>query len=166
MKEIERQFLCRPVTSEALGGAREVVRIRQGYLTTDDPAVRVRLRNDDWILGVKAGHGLVREEVEVAVDGEAGRTLMGIAGDRRLEKTRYLLGPWELDVFDGKLEGLVVLEIELEREDAPTPPLPPGIDVIREVTGRPGYRNQALAGLSPTEARRFVDELYGPGSPE
>ncbi len=165
MKEIERQFLCRPVAPEALGGAREAVRIRQGYLTTDDPAVRVRLRNDDWILGVKAGQGLVREEVEVSVDAEAGRTLMVVAGDRRLEKTRYLLGPWELDVFSGKLEGLVLLEIELDREDAPTPPLPPGVEVIQEVTGRSGYRNQALAGLSPTEARRFIDQLYGPGTP-
>jgi CYTH domain-containing protein len=166
LKEIERQFLCRPMASEALDGAREAVRIHQGYLTTGDPAVRVRLWNEDWILGVKAGHGLVREEVEVSVDAEAGRTLMAIAGDRRLEKTRYLLGPWELDIFGGKLEGLVVLEIELERENAPTPPLPPGVEVIREVTGRAGYRNQALAGLSPTEARRFVAELYGPPTPE
>ncbi len=108
---------------------------------------------------MKAGQGLVRDEVEVTVDAEAGRVLMAMAGDRRLEKTRYLLGPWELDVFSGKLEGLVVLEVELTREDAPTPPFPAGVEVTREVTGSSAYRNQALAGLSATEARRLVAEL-------
>ena len=166
MKEIERQFLCRGVDGTVLDGADGVVRIRQGYLTSGEPAVRVRRKNDAWVLTVKTGGGLVREEVEVDVDPESGLALMEMAGESRLEKTRYLIGPWELDVFEGKLQGLIVLELELPAEDAPTPPFPQGIDVIRDVTGTAEYRNQVLAAMPAAEARALVDRLYGPGGPE
>ena len=166
MKEIERQFLCRSVDRVVLDGADGVVRIRQGYLTSGQPAVRVRRKNDAWVLTVKTGGGLVREEVEVDVDPESGLSLMEMAGESWLEKTRYLIGPWELDIFEGKLHGLIVLELELPSEDAPTPPFPRGIDVNREVTGTAGYRNQVLAALPADEARALVDRLYGPGGPE
>ena len=32
-------------------------------------------------------------------------------------KIEYQLKTWEIDVFEGKLEGLVIAEIELEKED-------------------------------------------------
>jgi CYTH domain-containing protein len=159
LKEIERQFLCRSVALEVLAGADRSLSIQQGYLTEGDPAVRVRLRDGDWILTVKSGMGLVREEVEVPIDADAGRALMAMAGERRLEKTRHLIGPWELDVFHGKLDGLIVLELELESEHAPTPDFPAGIEVLTEATGRSEYRNQALAGLSPPAAARLVERL-------
>ena len=159
MKEIERQFLCRAVDARVLHEADGVLRMVQGYLTTDDPAVRVRRKNATWVFTVKTGSGLVREEVEVEIDAESGEALLDMAGERRLEKTRYLVGPWELDVFEGKLAGLIVLELELPDEDAPTPPFPDGIDVAREVTGTSGYRNQALAGLDPTAAADLVRAL-------
>lgn len=164
MKEIERQFLVRSVAPSALDGADEVLAISQGYLTEGDPAVRVRRRGRAWILTVKSGSGLVREEVEVGLDEASGHALLEIAGERRLEKTRYRIGPWELDVFGGKLEGLVVLEVELPHENAPTPPFPAGVDVIREVTGTSEYRNQALAGLSWDEARDLAAALEEGGS--
>jgi CYTH domain-containing protein len=166
VKEIERQFLCRSVEGTVLDGADGVVRIRQGYLTAGDPAVRVRKTNDAWVLTVKSGGGLVRDEVEVDIDPESGVALMEMAGETRLEKSRYLIGPWELDVFEGKLDGLIVLELELPTEDAPTPPFPPGIVVAREVTGTAEYRNQVLAALSMSEARALVVGLYDPGAPE
>lgn len=161
MKEIERQFLCRAVDPAALTRADAVLTIEQGYLTADDPAVRVRRRNEDWILTVKTGRGLVREEVEAEIDRAAGQALLVMAGERRLEKIRYRIGAWELDLFAGKLEGLILLEVELPGEDAPTPPYPQGVDVIREVTEKSEYRNQVLAGLTPEEARRLVEGLKG-----
>ncbi|MGH1570428.1 hypothetical protein ACRAWG_06855 [Methylobacterium sp. P31] len=65
---------------------------------------------------------------------------------RRLEKTRYRVehagAVWEVDVFGGALAGLILAEIELEREDQPVV-LPSWIE--REVTDDARYRNSRLA---------------------
>lgn len=66
--------------------------------------------------------------------------------DRRLEKTRYRVAHagamWDVDVFGGELAGLILAEIELEREDQPVV-LPPWVE--REVTDDARYRNSRLA---------------------
>ena len=66
-----------------------------------------------------------------------------------LEKTRYIVPAaeeglkWEIDVFHGRHEGLVVAEIELLSEDTPftRPPF-----IGEEVTGNPRYYNSVLIG--------------------
>lgn len=63
-----------------------------------------------------------------------------------IEKTRYIVPAanglkWEIDVFGGRLQGLVLAEIELPAEDTP-------IDIprfiAREVTGDAAYYNSNL----------------------
>ena len=51
---------------------------------------------------------------------------------------------FELDLFQGPFQGLVLLEIELTSMDVPVT-LPSFLAVVREVTSVPGYTNSALA---------------------
>lgn len=161
MIEIERRFLARVAGPAALRDA-QASEIRQGYLSLDEPAVRIRRRGPGWVLTVKAGRGLVRREVEVEVSAEAGEALMEIAGAHVLEKTRHVLGRWEVDVFTGKLEGLVVAEAELRDADEPLPPAPAGIRLLREITDDGAWTNQRLAALDEVAARALVEAAYAP----
>lgn len=159
MLEIERRFLCEIVDDAALRRAARESRIRQGYLTEGDPAVRIRERDGAWVLAVKSGSGRVRREVEIGVEPAAAEVLLDIASERRLEKVRDVVGRWEIDRFAGKLAGLVIAEIELERADEPLPPAPEGVLLLREITDDVAYTNQRLAALSAEDAAELVGRV-------
>src|SRR5688500_5993399 len=108
--EIERRFLCRLDDPTVLDAApRE--RLVQGYLTRDEPAVRIRSPGGErWMLTVTTGRGRVRREVEIPVPPDAAQVLLEMAGTHRLEQLRHRLGTWEVDLHQGKLAGLVTAE--------------------------------------------------------
>ena len=152
--EIERRFLAR-VTGDLPPGQR----VRQGYLTLTEPSVRIRDRAGSWVLAVKSGRGLVRREVEVAVPPAEGAVQLDMAGELRVDKIRHDAGRWEIDVFQGKLDGLVLAEVELESETETTPDAPSSVVLLRDVTSE--LTNHWLASLSPEDAQRVVADLYG-----
>lgn len=155
--EIERRFLSRITDRQVLNAAPSWP-ITQGYISNEyGPTVRIRRRADDFYLTIKSGTGLVRREIEFAVPHGPGEELLELAGERIVEKTRYQLGRWEVDLFHGKLTGLVLAEVELVSEDEETPPPPRGIEHIREVTFDPSFTNHSLALLDPAEARHFLE---------
>lgn len=147
-REIERKFLVvgEPDGDAVLGSKR----LRQGYLAVDG-AVEIRLRETDDIttMTVKAGRGLDRTEVEMQLDGADADDLWPHATPRSLEKVRSrvrLNGELtaELDLYEGGLAGLRVVEVEfpdLESAEAFAPPAWFG----RELTGEPGWSNAELA---------------------
>ncbi len=157
--EIERRFLLARIDDGAMGRARRVLDIRQAYLTRGSPAVRVRESDGAYRMAVKDGEGLVRREVEFAVAAETAAALFEIAGDHVIRKTRYEIGRWEVDVFKGRFEGLLVAEVELESEEEPLPELPSGVEPLCELTGHLGFTNQYLAWLAEAEARTLVRDL-------
>ena len=59
---------------------------------------------------------------------------------RRLEKVRHYVPHagvmWEIDVYEGVLEGIVVAEVELDREDRQIE--------LPKLDRRRGYRRRAL----------------------
>lgn len=67
------------------------------------------------------------------------------AAEQRIEKTRFVYGEFEIDVFHGVLSGLVLLEIELRDKDEEVI-LPEGL-AAQEVTYDPQYLNVNLAHL-------------------
>jgi adenylate cyclase len=145
MPEIERKFrVARPPADLGHGA-----RLRQGYVAVDGP-VEVRVRSDgaDHVLTVKAGSGLERGEVEVAVDAAAFDELWAMAGDRQLEKVRHRveLGGLtaELDLYGGALAGLAVVEVEFPSRAAAGAFVPPDW-FGAEVTGDAAWSNAALA---------------------
>jgi len=154
--EIERRFLCRIDDRHVLDTAPSWS-ITQGYISNDfGPTVRIRRRDDEFYLTIKSGSGLVRREIEFVVPPGPGGELLELAGDRVVEKTRYQLGRWEIDIFQGKLSGLALAEVELSSETEETPPPPRGLGLIREVTLDPAFTNHRLARLDPEEAKLFV----------
>jgi CYTH domain-containing protein len=157
--EVERKFRVADVPASLGDGTR----LRQAYVAVDrdhagddnDGAgrsveVRVRDQGGTYLLTVKGGRGLRRTEVEI----EIGRTefdeLWALAADRRIEKTRYRIPldddlVAELDIYDGPLEGLVVVEVEFSSPDAADSFTPPSW-FGDEVTGDSRYANADLAG--------------------
>ncbi len=149
--EIERKFL---VTSDGWRQASAILRLRQGYLSTDPKrTVRVRLDAERAWLTVKGkSHGAVRLEFEYSIPASDAEELLGLC-DTVIEKRRHLVTwaghTWEVDEFLGDNAGLVIAELEavneptLERALTDPPPW-----VGRDVTADPRFTNSALS-LSP-----------------
>ena len=146
--EIERKFRVR--AGWRPDGAGE--EIAQGYLSSvPERTVRVRLRGGRGYLTVKGKNGGAdaarRAEFEYEIPAADARALLALAGPGVIEKERCLVPvadghTWEVDVFHGENEGLVVAEIELGAEDEPFA-RPDWL--ADEVTGDARYYNSSLA---------------------
>lgn len=121
-QEIERKFL---VINEAWRTAvTRTAPMRQGYLASDPScSMRVRVSGDEAYLNIKSATlGIARHEFEYPIPVDEARTLLGLfCQGRSLDKVRYYVpnGPdlWEIDVFEGSNDGLIVAEIELASVD-------------------------------------------------
>jgi CYTH domain-containing protein len=143
-KEIERKFR---VTGEGWRGG-EPAEYRQGYLSTDkERTIRVRTAGEKAWLTIKGiTRGATRSEYEYPIPRDDADSLLDELCLRPLiEKRRYRVEHegevWEIDEFFGDNEGLVVAEIELEREDQAFA-RPDWLG--EEVTGEPRYYNVNL----------------------
>lgn len=146
-REIERKFL---VTGDAWRSA--VVqrrRFEQGYLAiTRDCAVRVRLDGDRASLNIKnATLDIERQEYEYSIPPADAREILDtLCVDRSLSKVRHWVGhdgnTWEVDVFEGANQGLVLAEIEIDDRDQRFT-IPDWVG--REVSGDERYLNSYLA---------------------
>jgi adenylate cyclase len=146
--EIERKFLVAAVPSSVELGAGD--RLGQGYLAVDGPVeVRLRRSGGSTTLTVKAGSGLARTEVEVALSEAQADELWPATEGRRVAKVRHRVPlahgtVAEVDVYEGALAGLVTAEVEFpSREDAAAFVAPEWC--ARELTGEPGWSNASLA---------------------
>lgn len=143
--EIERKYL---IDLEKIGILKNGNKIKQGYITTNkDAVVRVRVKNDKGYLTIKGSNiGLSRLEFEYEIPlVEANEILDKLCQKPIIDKTRYILNlnkhVWEIDIFHGDNEGLVIAEIELEDENEHID-LP--IWIKEEVTGDIKYYNSNL----------------------
>ncbi|MDF2799871.1 MAG: hypothetical protein K0R85_2615 [Devosia sp.] len=146
-QEIERKFLVRSDEWRSL--ADEGRLIRQGYLSSNAKAtVRVRSLDDREAVITLKGKvaGLVRSEYEYPIPIEDARELLVMAQPQVLEKTRYHVPhdglTWEVDVFEGRHQGLVLAEIELDSDDQKIA-LPGWVG--KEVSDDERYYNATLA---------------------
>ncbi|MEJ2407596.1 MAG: CYTH domain-containing protein [Candidatus Thiodiazotropha sp.] len=120
--EIERKFLVNGDAWRADADAG--TRFRQGYLIGAEKAsVRIRIEGDRANINIKSATlGIRRQEYEYAIPlNEAEEMLDTLCEQPQIEKTRYLVPyqghTWEIDVFAGDNEGLVVAEVELGSEE-------------------------------------------------
>lgn len=144
--EIERKFL---VTDDSWHLCSPLgVRIAQGYLSQDpDRTVRIRLAGENaWITVKGRTMGITRAEFEYPIPAADARDLLEMCLPSVIDKTRHRIEHhghvWEVDVFHGANEGLVIAEVELEHEDA-NPELPPWLG--EEVSDDARYFNMNLA---------------------
>lgn len=146
-QEIERKFLV--ASNDWRDGVKDRSRLQQGYLSTSAKAtVRVRIYDDTRaVLTLKGpASGMARAEYEYDIPLEDGRDLMAMAAPHTLEKSRHRVPHgdhvWEVDVFEGRHEGLVIAEVEMETtEDEVALPAWLG----REVTDDDRYANASLS---------------------
>ncbi|MDD6660369.1 MAG: CYTH domain-containing protein [Lachnospiraceae bacterium] len=145
--EIERKFLV-PVLPENLASC-PCHLIEQAYLCTS-PVVRIRRQDDDFILTYKGSGMMAREEYNLPLTKESYEHLLPKADGIVITKKRYVLPlgtenlKAELDIFEGRHEGLRIVEVEFESEEQAnrfTPPAWFGEDVTFD--GR--YHNSHLS---------------------
>lgn len=158
--EIERRFLVQ-VDERLWLTLGDGHHLRQGYVRNGKPSVRIRFGEPRGpVLTCKSGKGVRRKEVETTVPDDVAQALLLAAEDRTIEKIRFRIGPWELDRFLGALDGLALLEIELEREDETIPAPPEGVKVLREVTDDKRFVSGRLARMTPKKQRKLVKKAY------
>lgn len=154
--EIERKFLV--VNDSYKQAAIARLHIIQGYICKEpERTVRVRVRTDaqgvaSAFLTIKSepdANGFARFEWETAINAQDARQLLQLCLPGLIEKTRWIVPyeedgvvrsglKWEIDEFHARHAGLVLAELELEREDQPYQKA--GF-IGEEVTGQPQYYN-------------------------
>lgn len=133
--EIERKFLIKELPDLS---KYDYVDIEQGYLCTH-PVVRIRKKNDKFILTYKGSGLMAREEIEAELTKEAYKHLREKIDGHPITKRRYLIPfePYtiELDVFEGHKSGLIMAEVEfptIEEANSFVPPEWFGEDVTND----------------------------------
>ena len=158
--EIERRFLVR-VEEAVWFRLGHGVHLRQGYVVNGDPSVRIRTGEPGGsVLTSKSGQGIRRQEFETVVPAEIAEALFLAAEKRIIQKIRWKLGPWELDRFMGALDGLALLEIELQHEEDEVPEPPADVLILREVTDDNRFINSMLASMREKRQRKLVKKAY------
>ncbi|MCB0865763.1 MAG: CYTH domain-containing protein [Solirubrobacterales bacterium] len=148
-EEIERKFLVGDL-AEATSEASRSEPIAQGYLAVDPAGseVRVRRRGDATVMTVKRGSGERRDEVEFAIGADEFERLWELTEGRRVSKRRHYVEAgeltYEIDVYEGELAGLAVVEVEFSSGEEAGDFAPPGW-FGRELTGDARYSNASLA---------------------
>jgi adenylate cyclase len=145
--EIERKFLVRADCWRMSAGRPSL--IQQGYLTRNRSiSLRVRLIDKaKAMLTIKSVSAEIRRlEFEYEIPMADGAALIGMRESGLVEKLRHKLPwyglTWEIDVFLGENQGLIIAEIELPHEDCEFEK--PGW-LGREVTFDPRFSNANLA---------------------
>lgn len=143
--EIERKFL---VDSNLFKPDTKGSKIIQAYLSNNPlTIVRIRITDNNSFITIKGKvENISRPEFEYEIPISDAHELIRLASSEIIEKTRYEIMYenflWQVDVFEGKNEGLIVAEIELntESQSFTKPPW-----VLSEVSGDSKYFNSALS---------------------
>ena len=122
-QEIERKFLVKDDSFKQMAVSSS--RIKQGYICSmRGRTVRVRIRDEKGYLTIKGPSdqaGMSRYEWEKEIPLDEAEELMKLCEPGQIDKTRYLVNSgkhvFEVDVFYGENEGLVMAEVELSYED-------------------------------------------------
>ena len=145
--EIERKFLVPDLSFKK--EATKVEEIRQGYIAHEKGrSVRVRILDGKGILTIKGPtlDGISRMEWEKEIPVEEALELLTLSCSSIIWKERHIIPAaggrkWEVDVFHGDNEGLVMAEVELSAIDE-------GVEfpefIGTEVTGDARYYNSHL----------------------
>lgn len=160
--EIEKKFLIesRNLPSDLSGC--ESHELEQAYIITE-PTLRIRKRDDKYILTYKGPGFMVRQEEEFPLTEEAYNKLLDKTEGIIISKTRYVIPiennlNIELDIFHKSFEGLILAEVEFPDENAANAYIPPawfGRDVTMEGT----FHNSNLSSMSEKDIKELIASL-------
>lgn len=120
--EIERKFLL--LSEDWRDIVKYDTQIIQAYLASNEfSSTRIRIQGDKANINIKSATlGITRTEFEYAIPVvDAQLMIDNLCVKPVIEKIRYIVKHiqhiWEIDVFSGDNEGLIVAEIELSSPD-------------------------------------------------
>jgi CYTH domain-containing protein len=154
MIEIERKFLVLNLDFIDLAVTKN--RIVQGYLNSNpERTVRIRIKGEKGFLTIKGkgnDSGTTRLEWETEIPLNEAEKLLTLCENGVIDKTRYeiLSGKhtYEVDIFAGENQGLIIAEIELTHEEE-SYDIPHWLG--KEVTGNKKYYNAYLSQFPYTK---------------
>ncbi len=144
--EIERKFLVTEIPFNLNDySSFEIV---QGYLSLNNPELRIRKKNNKYYITSKNDNVLVRSEKEKEITENEFNILKDFVISNYITKTRYLINldklVAELDIYHNQLEGLKVVEVEFNSvEEAKKFEKPYWFG--EEITNNKNYKNSYLA---------------------
>ena len=144
--EIERKYLIRRLPENL--SQYQCKKIAQGYICTT-PVVRIRKSDDEYYLTYKGKGLMAREEYNLPLTQEGYEHMLPKIDGRLIEKSRYLIPldgklTAELDIFEGDLTPLIIVEVEFDSLDAANSFIPPEW-FGEDVTESRKYHNSNLA---------------------
>jgi CYTH domain-containing protein len=148
--EIERKFLVKGDFKPFIA---HTIRIVQGYLCiSEQRTIRIRIKDNKAFLTIKGAsntNGFSRHEFEYEIPVEDAKELLQMSPYPIIEKERNLIPSkthtFEVDVFHGVYEGLILAELELQSENE-TYEKPEWLG--KEVTGNKQYYNAFMVAES------------------
>ncbi len=157
-REIERKFLVKNTEFLKESGSKQV--ITQGYLSKElNKVVRIRaiaIYYSIFFIESYINSGIITiktktdeqdgvDEFEYSIPNRDAEKLLQSCAKPLIEKTRYRIQfedtLWEVDVFHGHKEGLIMAEVEV---DAMSDPIDIPSWIGEEVTGKSEYSNSNM----------------------
>lgn len=154
-KEIERKFLLKDDTWKDFVKEHNIkgIQLKQAYISRSDwGVVRLRVADDKAYLTLKTKTvSISRDEFEYEIPYKHALELLAtLDSSTFIEKTRYKIDykghQWDLDVFLGRNEGLVIAEIELQHE--------------AELFERPAWLGEEVSKISRYFNSRLAENPY------
>ena len=160
--EIERKFLIDKKNLPDNTESYPHNELEQAYIITE-PVLRIRKKDDAYILTYKGAGFMKREEVEFPLTKEAYTKLLTKTEGNIITKTRYKIPEKggltiELDCFHGLFEGLFIAEVEFTSEKAALTYTPP-IWFGKEVTNESTFHNSTLSKMHPEDIPSLLKPL-------
>jgi adenylate cyclase len=160
MLEIEKKFLVKNIPN--LNSVKQI-KIKQGYLSPPPSSLRIRRKGEIFELtkkiSLKEKDHSSREEINVLLT-EYEFNKLWTQVERSLEKSRYCFDIGsnliaELDIFEGDLSGLVLVEVEFPSTEIMESFIAPewfGKDITQESFSA----NSFLAGKNFDVIKKFI----------
>lgn len=155
--EIERKFLINSLPDNLERYPCDT--LTQAYISTE-PVIRVRQKNDEYILTLKSSGLLAREEVEMPLSKSSFYHLLAKKDGISIEKKRYKIPDAsyliELDVFEGDYSGFCMAEVEFPDINSANAYKAPSW-FGPEVTMDSRFHNSSLSKRNPLEVQEFLE---------
>ena len=147
--EIERKFIPKNLPEDLEQFNHH--KIEQAYLNTS-PVVRIRKQDNEYYLTYKGGGMMAREEYNLPLNEKSYNHLLKKADGNIITKTRFLIPihdglTAELDIFEGKFAGMLLIEVEFESVEQANSFIPPEW-FGEDVTNDKKYHNSYLSKLA------------------
>ena len=120
--EIEYKFLVNEEKWNSLQKPAPSLIVQSYIHSSENVTVRVRIKGDKAFLTIKGKTvGVSRSEFEYEIPLTDAEEMISQFSEKQIRKLRYEIPlgkhTWEVDVFEGKIAGLILAEIELDSED-------------------------------------------------